>query len=330
MKPKDQSSDNLSLWAKIRIKIKNDMKSQLILVMFVVFVSMTSFEFINLFFFPTVQIRNSHIITIIFTTILAAIIAYLVLNEHEKIEKSLKESEKKYRQWFEDDLTGDFIATPKGKLLECNSSFVEIYGFANREEAMQSDISKFNPIKWADLIYHLKNEHKIKNRENWHKRPDRKQIYIISNVVGVFNDLGELIQVKGYVFDDTERKQAEEKLRQARGHLEEQVKERTAELKEAYQNLKENEIKYRFLYENAPVGIFYSTDNGKFIDANPELASMLGYKSPEELISTTNKTSIAEAIFVNPKLRPSFIKSTIEGKDGLKLKIFIDAKMEKQ
>jgi PAS domain S-box-containing protein len=126
------------------------------------------------------------------------------------LDKKLKESEEKYRQWFEDDLTGNFIATHEGKLLECNSAFLEIYGFVNREKAIHSNISKFNFAGWIDLIATLKKEHKIKNYETWHKRPDGKRIYAVANVVGTFNDSNELIQVKGYVLDDTERKKAEE------------------------------------------------------------------------------------------------------------------------
>ena len=127
-----------------------------------------------------------------------------------KLDKKLKESEEKYRQWFEEDLTGNFVAAPKGKLLNCNSAFMEVYGFANREEAMMYDISEFNPTGWINIIDILKKEKKIKNFESWHKRPDGKRIYIVANVVGVFNDSNELIQVKGYVLDDTERRKAEE------------------------------------------------------------------------------------------------------------------------
>ena len=126
------------------------------------------------------------------------------------LDKKLKESEEKYRQWFEDDLTGNFIATHEGKLFECNSAFLEIYGFVNREKAIHSNISKFNFAGWINLIATLKKEHKIKNYETWHKRPDGKRIYVVANVVGIFNDSNELIQVKGYVLDDTERKKAEE------------------------------------------------------------------------------------------------------------------------
>ncbi|MCZ3366969.1 MULTISPECIES: PAS domain S-box protein [Methanobacterium] len=129
-----------------------------------------------------------------------------------KLDKKLKKSEEKYRGWFEDDLTGDFIATPEGELLDCNPSFLEMYGFNNGEKVIHSNISKFNPEGWIDLIAILKEEKKVKNRQTWLTRPNGKRFHVVANVVGIFNDLGKLVQVKGYVFDDTERKKAEENL----------------------------------------------------------------------------------------------------------------------
>jgi len=106
-----------------------------------------------------------------------------------------------------------------------------------------------------------------------------------------------------------------EELRQARDHLEEQVESRTAELEEAYNELKESEKKYRALFDSAPVGVFHSTSNGKMIDVNPELARFMGYDSPEDLISTVNKISITEAIYVNKELRPKLLESAISTND---------------
>ena len=114
------------------------------------------------------------------------------------------------------------------------------------------------------------------------------------------------------------RKQAEIELKDTLDHLEEQVEERTLELEDAYQTLKENEIKYRSLYENAPVGIFHSTLDGKYVDVNPELARLLGYDSPEDLVSTANKSSIADVIYVNKDLRPGFLESALKANTWFK------------
>ena len=69
-------------------------------------------------------------------------------------------------------LTGDFIATPDGKVILCNPSFVEIYGFDSLEKALKSKISEFNPSDWINLINQLKNDCKIKGHQSWHRRPD--------------------------------------------------------------------------------------------------------------------------------------------------------------
>ncbi len=174
------------------------------------------------------------------------------ISEPKKAKKSVKESEEKYRRWFEDDLTGDFIATPEGKIIECNPSFMEIYGFNNREKAINSDFSKFNHTDWIKLIGRLKNEHKIHGYQSWHKRPDGVEIHVVANVIGIFNDNTELIQVKGYVFDDTERKKAEE-------------------------DLKISEEKYHRLFEDDLTGDFIATVEGEILECNPAFAEIYGF-----------------------------------------------------
>jgi len=49
---------------------------------------------------------------------------------------------------------------------------------------------------------------------------------------------------------------------------------------------------------NAPIGIFTSTPEGRHLSANPALARMLGYETPEELIS--NVTDITNQIYYDP------------------------------
>ncbi len=65
--------------------------------------------------------------------------------------------------------------------------------------------------------------------------------------------------------------------------------------------LRESEIKYRSLFENAIEGFFQSTPSGEFISVNPAFAKIIGYESPEELISNTS--DIALQYYVNPRDR---------------------------
>jgi PAS domain S-box-containing protein len=54
--------------------------------------------------------------------------------------------------------------------------------------------------------------------------------------------------------------------------------------KQAEEEGKQSEDRYRSLFQNAVFGIFRSTPAGYFTDANPALCSMLGYDSVEELL----------------------------------------------
>lgn len=74
---------------------------------------------------------------------------------------------------------------------------------------------------------------------------------------------------------------------------------------ESEKALRQAESKYRSIFENATEGIYQTTPDGKFISANPALANILGYDSPEELINTI--TDISTQIYVEPKRREKFV-----------------------
>ena len=63
---------------------------------------------------------------------------------------------------------------------------------------------------------------------------------------------------------------------------------------------------------NAPIGVFTSTPEGRFISANQAFAGMLGYDSPEELIKSV--TDIAEQLYVDPADREKITR--LLGKKG--------------
>lgn len=54
----------------------------------------------------------------------------------------------------------------------------------------------------------------------------------------------------------------------------------------------EGEKEYRNLIHNMPDGVYKSTEEGRFIDANPALVKMLGYDSLEELMAIDIKTQL--------------------------------------
>ena len=64
------------------------------------------------------------------------------------------------------------------------------------------------------------------------------------------------------------------------------------------------------IIEEAPIGIFQSTYEGRFLSANTALARMLGFASPTELIQGV--TDIAAQIFVHPEQRAALLRRVSE------------------
>ncbi len=66
----------------------------------------------------------------------------------------------------------------------------------------------------------------------------------------------------------------------------------------------EAEQKYKDMFDNAVSGIYQSTPDGKFINVNPALAQILGYRSVEDVTKSVH--SIATQIYVRPEERAIF------------------------
>ncbi|AFZ19607.1 adenylate/guanylate cyclase domain-containing protein [Allocoleopsis franciscana] len=69
--------------------------------------------------------------------------------------------------------------------------------------------------------------------------------------------------------------------------------------------LQKAEEKYRSIVENATEGIFQATPEGRYITANPALARILGYSSPEVLMNEI--TNIGKQLYVEPMRRDDLV-----------------------
>ncbi|NEQ36027.1 MAG: PAS domain S-box protein [Okeania sp. SIO3I5] len=70
--------------------------------------------------------------------------------------------------------------------------------------------------------------------------------------------------------------------------------------------LREAEEKYRTIFENAVEGIFQATPDGYLISANPALARIYGYDSPEQVIA--NFICLQHQLYGNSEDRQRFLK----------------------
>ncbi len=79
---------------------------------------------------------------------------------------------------------------------------------------------------------------------------------------------------------------------------------------QAHAALRAAEEKYRSIVEQAVEGIFQSTPEGRYLSANPALARIYGYSSPEELIQSIK--NIGDQMYVDPDIRRQFIERLLQ------------------
>ena len=88
------------------------------------------------------------------------------------------------------------------------------------------------------------------------------------------------------------------------GAVNEELEAINEELITSQRLVEESERQYRNMFDNVPVGIYQTTPSGKFVAANHELARILGYKSPKNLLQMDN---IAFDLYTDPESRKEFV-----------------------
>ena len=81
--------------------------------------------------------------------------------------------------------------------------------------------------------------------------------------------------------------------------------------------IRQSEEKYRKLYEDAAIGIFHSSFEGRFLDVNPSLARMLGYETPQDVLDAIH--DIAEQIYVEPQARDEVMSQLMNKGETIKI-----------
>jgi len=174
----------------------------------------------------------------------------------------LETSERRYRSIFEMAPMGIVTVNLRGVVTSCNRAFAEMTGY-DVEELADHHFSKLPPARLADMPKYVRAFRSIlvgrpveRFRACWTKKDGTPRIGDVR--VGVMKWDGKLRGVQVVVQDITDRIAAEDELR-------------------------ESETRYRSLFEDAILGIYQTTPDGKILAANPALIRMLGYDSFEEL-----------------------------------------------
>jgi PAS domain S-box-containing protein len=181
------------------------------------------------------------------------------ITERKRAERALRESEDRYRDLVEH--SRDLICTHdlRGRLLSVNKEPARILGYAPEEllkVPMQELVSPDFRDKFDDYLQEIRREGYAQGFLAVRTRSGETRIWEYRNTLRT-EGVPEPV-VRGMAHDVTERKRAEKALH-------------------------ESEERFRSLVENATVGIYRTTPDGRILMANPALVKMMGYESFEKL-----------------------------------------------
>ncbi|MGO8677866.1 MAG: PAS domain S-box protein [Limisphaerales bacterium] len=185
------------------------------------------------------------------------------ITERKQVEEALRESEQQFRAMFEVAAIGMAQADPRtGHWLRVNRKMCEITGYSP-EEMLRMVVSKITHPEdqqrdWEVFQRVVRGEAPDYRLEKRYLRKDGAVAWVNVNMTVIRDAEGRPVRTMATIEDITQRKRVEEALR-------------------------ESEERFRSLYENAVVGFYRTTPDGRIFMANPALLRMLGYSTLEEL-----------------------------------------------
>ena len=201
-----------------------------------------------------------------------------------RAEDELSVSEERFRTVIGTTPDAVVLADRNGNILLWNQAATRLFGYTEADvlgqsltmlmpqryrEAHQAGMTRVGATGEAHVVGRTVELHGLRNDGT--EFPLELSLGVGQSPLGTF--------YSGIIRDITRRKQVEEARRQA-------------------------EARYRSVVENTVEGIFQTTPDGRFLMANPSLARMLRYDSPDALVSTV--TDLARQLYADPQKRAEF------------------------
>ncbi len=223
-----------------------------------------------------------------------------ILERLKKSEKELKAltlelkqridiSEEKYKAIFENTGTATIIVEEDTTISLINEQFEELFGYSREEVEWKKSWTEFiveeDLGRMEKLHYFRRKDPKSALRKYEFRATDKKgdirDIFIVLDLIpGTKQSVASLLDI-------TERKKTEEKLT-------------------------DSEAKYRYLFNNAQVGLYWSRiSDGKFLECNDTFAKLFGYDTREEFLENYN----AIEHYIDPNARSELIEEIRDNKE---------------
>jgi PAS domain S-box-containing protein len=187
-------------------------------------------------------------------------LAFTDITERKHAEEALRRSEKWFREFFENTSVGVYRTTPDGQILMSNPALVHMLGYSSFEELRQRNLEEegFEPQYSRSMFKEeIERKGRIDGWESVWTTRDGKMLNVIENARAVRNEDGRILHYEGTAENITERKKAEEALR-------------------------ESEQRYRAIFEQAADSIvLVDVESGELVEFNDKAHKNLGYTREE-------------------------------------------------
>lgn len=207
----------------------------------------------------------------------------------------LEEVRDQYTELFNNAPAGYLIVNARGLITKANQTFARMIGREGHG---------FSDRQLTDLVFPEDRPALLGRFKAFFKSPEGKQLDF-----RLFGPHDQTIHVRcvgrrdmlAKALPKDDENDADQKLLLMVSDITDQVRSDEA--------LKQSEEKYRELVENAPMGIFQSTPEGRYHTVNTEMARLCGYPTAKEMIETV--TNIATQLYARPEDRKFYKKKLL-------------------
>ncbi|MCP4159675.1 MAG: response regulator [Deltaproteobacteria bacterium] len=136
------------------------------------------------------------------------------ITRQQKAESSLRQSEKKYRDMFENAIEGLYQTTADGKFIDINQSMANILGFGSPSEFLEynrkNNLYYLNKKAWDMIAVELFGNGFITGFETEYYHLNGNKFWASISARIVYDSEGELLYCEGSMIDITEKKEKQE------------------------------------------------------------------------------------------------------------------------
>ena len=195
-----------------------------------------------------------------------------VSQERREFEEALRQSEEEYRSLVNNLNIGVYRNTGpgRGRFIKANPAIAAIFGYDSLEEFLKvpvADLYRYPEDRQRFIDQVVENGY-VKGQELLLKKKDGTPIWASCTATAKYDDKGNIHWIDGIIEDITKRKQAEQALR-------------------------ENEFKFRSLFDLSPQAVaLVDSETGALLEVNDKFCDLFNYSRDEAIGKSTVQLGI--------------------------------------